>query len=175
MLYHASKTAGLNELKPCISTHGKPYVYAIRSKLMAILFGAPKDDFDLLMDAQNGKVILYECYPDALKTIYAGKSCSLYTVEETNFQEGMTGWDEEWVSSVPVAVREEKRIQDIYQQLMAEFQAGNCEIHFFEQSEEYLSFLRDELQERVDAFGIDQEYRKKDRRFIQYHNQLLHG
>lgn len=174
MLYHASKLHDLNELKPHISTHGKAYVYAIRSELMAMLFGTPKDDFDVLIDAENGKVVLHECYPDALKTVYEGKSCSLYTVEEANFQEGLTGWDEELVCSVPVTVQSEKRIEDIYKQLMAEVEKENCEIHFFERSEEYLSFLRDELQERVDAFGIDEEYRKKDSRFIKYHNQLLH-
>ena len=104
MLYHASYISGLKELKPQVSTHGKPYVYAIRSKLMAILFGTPKDDFDLLIDAKDGKAVLYECYPDAIKQVYSGKSCSLYTVAETDSQRGMTGWGEELVCSSPAKV-----------------------------------------------------------------------
>ena len=46
-------------------------------------------------------------------------------------------------------------------------------IHFFEPSEEYLSFLREELQERIDVFGISKEYMQQDIRFIRYHNRLL--
>lgn len=36
MLYHASKIAGLTELKPYVSTHGKGYVYAIRNGVTAL-------------------------------------------------------------------------------------------------------------------------------------------
>ncbi len=175
MLYHASHISGLKQLKPQVSTHGNPYVYAIRSKLMAILFGAPKDDFDLLIDAEDGKAVLYECYPDAVKRVYSGKGCSVYTVEESGFQAGMTGWEEELVCSTPVTVVSEENIADLYREIMKATEAGICEIHYFEQSETYLSFLRDELQERVDAFGISQEYRERDSRFVQYHNSLLNG
>lgn len=175
MLYHASHVADLKELIPQVSTHGKPYVYAIRSKLMAMLFGAPKDDFDLLIDVENEKAILYECYPDAVKKVYSENSCSIYTVEETGFQEGLTGWDEELVCPTAVEIISEETVKDIYEQLMLAVEEGYCEIHFYEQSEKYLSFLRDELQERVDAFGISQEYREHDSRFVQYHNALLNS
>lgn len=173
MLYHASHISGLKVLKPQVSTHGKAYVYAIKSKLMAMLFGAPKDDFDLLIDAEDGKPVLYECYPDAIKKVYSKKSCSLYTLEETGFLDGMTGWEEELVCASPVSVVREDIIEDIYAQLMLAAREGECRIHFFEPSKEYLSFLREELQERVDAFGITEEYRKQDVRFVRYHNRLL--
>ena len=55
MLYHASKQTGLKLLEPCSSTHGKAYVYAIRDPVTAVCFGAPKDDFDLMMDEADGK------------------------------------------------------------------------------------------------------------------------
>lgn len=175
MLYHASRISGLKELKPQVSTHGKPYVYAIRSKLMAILFGSPKDDFDLLIDVEDGKTVLYECYSDAIKQVYSGKSRSLYTVEETDFQKGMTGWDEELVCSSPVKVVWEEIIPDIYMEIMKATREGICEIYSYERSESYLPFLQDELQERVDTFEITAEYRKQDPRFVQYHNSLLNG
>lgn len=175
MLYHASQMTGLKELIPQVSTHGKPYVYAIRSRMMAMLFGTQKDDFDLLVDAENGKAILYECYPDAVKKVYSGKSCSIYSVEETGFQEGLTGWDEELVCPTSVAIVSEETVKDIHEQLMLAVEEGNCEIHFYERSEKYLSFLRDELQERVDTFGISREYREHDSRFVQYHNVLLNS
>ncbi len=175
MLYHASHISGLKELRPQVSTHGKPYVYAIRSKLMAMLFGTPKDDFDLLIDVEDGKAVLYECYPDAVKKVYSGKTCSLYTLEETGFLEGVTGWEEELVCSAPVQVVAEEKVDDIYGRIMDAVQENACEIHLYERSESYLSFLRDELQARVDAFGISEEYRNRDPRFVAYHNSLLSG
>lgn len=173
MLYHASCVSGLKILEPHVSTHKIPYVYAIRSKMTAMLFGAPKDDFDLLVDVENGKPVLYECYPDALKKVYSGKSCSMYTVEETGFLKGVTGWDEELVCPSPVHVVREEKIEDIYVQLMRAFQEKKCIIHFFEQDEAFQTFIREELQERIQAFGITEEYMMHDARFVQYHKQLL--
>lgn len=173
MIYHASQVKGLHTLTPQISTHGKAYVYGIRSKLMAMLFGAPKDDFDLLIDGEDGKPVLYECYPDAVKKVYSGKSCQMYTLDETGFLSGMTGWEEELVCPSPVTVLKEEKIEDIYAQLMLAVRDNQCRIRFFDESEAYLSFLREELQERVDAFGITQEYMDRDSRFTQYHNKLL--
>ncbi len=87
----------------------------------------------------------------------------------------MTGWDEELVCSSPAKVVLEENIPDIYMEIMKAIGEGICEIRSYERSEAYLSFLRDELQERVDAFGITEEYRKQDPRFVQYHNSLLNG
>lgn len=97
MLYHASNTAKLKTLTPHASTHGKAHVYAVKNRVTAVCFGASKDDFDVLVDEHDGKTVLHECYPDALKRIYAGKACSLYTVEEHGFVEGQTGWGAEMV------------------------------------------------------------------------------
>ncbi len=173
MLYHASDKAGLNRLMPAISTHGKPYVYAIGSKVMAMLFGAPKDDFDLLIDAEEGKPILFECYPGALKRMYSGKTCSVYQVKADGFLSNVTGWDEEWVNENPVDVEQEEIIGDIYGCILEAAQNGLCQIHEYEDSEAYLRFLRDELQERIEMFGLSEEWMNNDPRFAQYHNRLL--
>ncbi len=53
ILYHASCVAGLKELTPRASTHGEAYVYAIDNAVTALLFGAPKDDFDVLVDEEG--------------------------------------------------------------------------------------------------------------------------
>lgn len=59
MLYHVSQQSGLKELVPQMSTHGRKYVYAVNNRLTAILFGAPKDDFDILLDQEDGKPVIY--------------------------------------------------------------------------------------------------------------------
>ncbi len=130
MLYHASKISGLRELAPRPSTHGAEYVYAIRSRITAICFGAPKDDFDLLMDEVDGIPVLYECYPGAFQRIYAGKNCSLYKVSEEGFLEGQTGWDAELVCTSSVPVIREERINGIYSALREAAKQDLCVMSF---------------------------------------------
>ncbi len=154
MIYHASQQAGLKELIPQASTHGKKYVYAIRSRMTAILFGAPKSDFDLLMDELDGKPVIYECYPDALKRIYGGKFCSLYGLMEEGFLSDQTGWEPELVCEHPVPVLCEERIENIYEEIMISIQKGECIFHPYSEDEAYQQFLRDELSERSKDFGL---------------------
>ena len=173
MLYHASKQAGLKELRPQISTHGKAYVYAINSRLTALLFGAPKDDFDILMDESNGKPVIYECYPDALRKVYFEKSCSLYGIREDGFLAGQTGWAPELVCECAVPVVSEETIENIYAALMLAIQKGECTFHPYSEDAQYQAFLRDELSERVRQFGITEAQMQADPRFELYFNKLL--
>lgn len=157
MLYHASNIANLKILKPAVSTHGEAYVYAIKSRLTAMLFGAPKDDFDLLIDEVNGIPVVYECYPDALKKIYGGRACSIYHVSEEGFLEGKTGWDAELVNPMPVEVVLEEKIEDIYKSIIDAAEKKLCVINYYSENREYQDFLREELQERISAFGITED------------------
>ena len=128
MLYHASDTKGIKVLEPRASSHGVPYVYAIGDRLTSLLFGAPKDDFDLLIDEVDGVTVIYECYPDALEKIYEGKCCSLYTVSGETFESGVTGWDAELVSRVAVPVVKEEFITDIYRKIKKAAEKRNLNI-----------------------------------------------
>ena len=164
MLYHASKEKGLETLEPRVSTHGKAYVYAIRSRVAAVCFGAPKDDFDLLMDEEDGIVHLYECYPHAVEKIYGGKSCRLYEVGEEGFLSGMTGWDAELVCEAAVPVLREEYIRDIRSFLLQAQAQGKCVLHRYSQDGQYRSMLREELGERIRAFGLRDEDIQNDPR-----------
>lgn len=173
MLYHASKQAGLKELRPQVSTHGKAYVYAIKSRLTALLFGAPKDDFDILMDESNGTPVIYECYPKALKSVYGGKSCSLYGLSEDDFLTNQTGWAPELVCERVVPVVCEETIENIYEELIGAIQAGDCIFHPCSEDAQYQEFLRDELSERIREFGLTDAQMQADPRFELYFNRLL--
>ncbi|MBR6049940.1 MAG: hypothetical protein IKP68_01905 [Clostridia bacterium] len=173
MLYHASDTKGIKVLEPRASSHGVPYVYAIGDRLTSLLFGAPKDDFDLLIDEVDGVTVIYECYPDALEKIYKGKCCSLYTVSGETFESGVTGWDAELVSRVAVPVVKEEFITDIYRKIKKAAECGECKIHRYSTDPDYLDFLREELAERVRAFGKTDKEMDADERFRLYHNALL--
>jgi len=158
-----------------VSTHGEGYVYAIRDPLTALLFGAPKDDFDLLMDEEEGKVVLWECYPGALRRVYEGKRCSIYEVEETGFLSGQTGWEPEWVCRTPVKVQKETHIPDLYTAVTAAAQQGRCVIHEYSDDKAYRDFLREELSQRVADFGLTKEEMARDPRFRKYFPWLLQG
>lgn len=173
MLYHASKTPGLKTLLPRPSTHGKPYVYAIRGRLTALLFGASKDDFDLLMDEENGRPVVWECWPGALQKIYGGSQCSLYTVAEEGFLAGQTGWEPELVCETPVPVLAEECIPDLYASLLQARDAGECVLHPYSEDAAYQAFLREEIGERVAAFGLTKEQVSADERFVRWFFPLL--
>ena len=173
MLYHASEQAGIRELIPQISTHGKRYVYAMNSRLTALLFGAPKDDFDILVDEAEGKPVIHECYPDALQKVYRGKSCSLYEVREDGFLSGQTGWDSELVCEHSVPVAAEERIENIYDEIADAIQSGACAFHAHSKDAGYQDFLREELSERIRDFGLTDAQMNADPRFKLYFHELL--
>ena len=173
MLYHASQQAGIKELVPKISTHGKSYVYALNSRLTALLFGSPKDDFDILIDEADGKPVIHECYPNALKKVYSGKSCSIYEVREDGFLSGQTGWDSELVCERSVPVAAEERIKNIYDEIVDAVQSGACIFHAYSKDAGYQDFLRDELSERIRSFGITEAQMNADPRFKLYFDELL--
>lgn len=173
MLYHASRTPGLTVLEPRVSTHGKAYVYAVDSAVTALLFGAPKDDFDLLTDEQNGVPVVWECRPDALRAVYAGRSCSLYTVAEDGFLAGRTGWAPERVCETPVRVAGEERIPDLYEWLAAAQRRGVCVLHRFRADAEYHAFLLEEFRERVAAFGLTERAARADARLAPFWDELF--
>lgn len=171
MLYHASKERGLKYLEPHVSTHGKSFVYAVRNKITAILFGAPKDDFDLLIDEIDGIPHLYECYPYAAETIYSGKSCSLYAVSEKGFISNETGWDPELVCENAVPVIQEENIRDIFSYLSNAAARDKCVIHRYSDEHQYQCMLREELGERISCFGLNEEDIKKDPRLARFADQ----
>lgn len=149
MLYHASPTAGLRVLQPRPSAHGRAYVYAIRGRAAALAFGAPWDDFDFLMDEEQGVPSLYECYPGALAARYQRRGCSLYTLPETGFLQGVTGWAPEWVCPEPVPVAEEQAVPDLYAALLAEQAAGRLALYPYSESPERKAMVARHLVDRL--------------------------
>ena len=46
------------------------------------------------VDAE-GKPVIWECCPGAFQKVYQGKGCSVYEVDDSGFQSGVTGWEPE--------------------------------------------------------------------------------
>ncbi len=171
MLYHISQTSGLKILKPHRSTHQKAYVYAIENLVTGLLFGAKQDDFDFVIDTgEDGIPIIFECYPEAFQTIYRGKSCSIYEVEESGFQRGMTSWSPELVCEYEVPVISETVVSDLYQRLCEEERAGRLIIHRYEFCETYRQKIANHVVDRIFRFDLDLlAYQKQDERFATHY------
>ncbi len=173
MLYHVSKTTGLTVLEPQVSTHGKAYVYAIEDLITGLLFGAKKDDFDFLLNTtQNGLPEIFECYPDAFRSIYQGKSCSVYELKEDGFLRGMTSWTPELVCETPVTIEQEIAVPDLYHRLLQAEADGQLIIHRYRQDPEYKAFISRHIVDRLIRFHA-LDYIKTDTRFQNYFGKII--
>lgn len=175
MVYHVSSKAGLKTIQPHVSTHKKAYVYAVDNMVTGMLYGAKHDDFDFIIDTdEKDTPIIYECYPDALKKVYQGKSCSVYVVDDQEFQRGVTSWEPELVSENAVKVKREIVIDDLYQQLLIEEQNGTLKIFRYEFCDEYRKVIASHITDRLFRFEIDlNTCMEKDVRFAVYYKGII--
>lgn len=175
MLYHVSPVAGIQTLEPHLSSHGTPYVYAIANRSVGLVFGVHKDDFDFLIATDDdGVTELAECYPGALERIYRGHACSVYTVDEADFQRGKTGWTQELVCSHAVPVLGEERVPDLYAALLAEEKQGRLRIQRYQANPEYRQRIARHVVDRIIRFGVDVDtIAARDERFSTYFAALL--
>lgn len=170
MLYHISKTTGLKVLTPHISTHKKPYVYAIENVVTGLLFGAPHDDFDFIISEKNGIPLIMECYPNAFQTIFKDKSCSIYEISEEGFLRGMTTWTPELVSENEVTVVREISVDDLYLRLLDEESKGNLIIRRYEDNADYKRIISEHIVDRLIRFGV---LHTEDERLRKYYGRLI--
>ena len=177
MLYHVSPNAGLKTLYPHVSSHKKAYVYAIESFVTGLLFGVKMDDFDFdISTDENGIPTVYECYPDAFKNIYQGKSCSVYVVDDEGFQRGLTSWSEELVCDTEVAVQNEIIVGDLYERLIEEESLGNIKICRYEFNDAYRKKISAHVVDRFIRFDVDlHNCLKQDIRFSTHYKRIIEG
>lgn len=155
MVYHVFATPGLSVLTPRVSSHGKPYVYAIESLTTGLLFGAKHDDFDFLLDlSDHGIPELYECYPGAFRSVYQGKRCCVYELKEEGFRRGMTSWSPELVCETQVVPERELLIDDLYRRLLEEQENGNLLLHPYTDTPEYRKLISSHIVDRLIRFDI---------------------
>lgn len=175
MLYHVSPVAGLKSLVPKVSTHGRAYVYAIENMVTGLIFGAKHDDFDFHISTDaHDRPLLCECYPDALRTVYQGKGCSVYAVGNEGFERGRTSWEPELVSEHEVPVQEETVVPDLYERLLAEEVQGRLTIRRYERTDEYRRFIAAHIVDRIIRFDIDLNHIvESDPRFATHYRPII--
>lgn len=173
MVYHVSGVSGLKVLKPHVSTHGKAWVYAIENLVTGLLFGIRHDDFDFqIVTDENGRPILCECYPNAFESVYRGRGCSVYELDDKDFMKGMTSWKPELVCDHEVQVLNEIPVEDIYERLLAEESQGSLVIHRYQEDAAYKRRISEHIVDRLIRFDAMQHL-ETDKRFQKYYKRLI--
>ena len=140
--YHCSPTPGLTLLEPRPPEfNNKPQaVYLAELFPMALLYGI--HNFEYAYGFTKEKALYYsEYFPDALKTLYAGKSASVYLCAPGETQGTRIPF--EALSFTPVKVLEEIQVPDLYEALLEQERLGTIAIHrYADHSQAHLNWIR---------------------------------
>jgi len=120
VVYHASRTKGLTEIRCNSSTHGESYVYAAKDVVHSALFlSCLGGDLTCQIGCEDEISTITERYPGAFKERYLGTSGSIYLLNGKDFVEGKTGWDVEVIATTNQSVLNEIVVEDVYTYLMS--------------------------------------------------------
>ena len=117
---------------------------------------------------------LFFVYPDALKSVFQGKHCSVYLLEENGFQRNKTSWSAELVCENEVQVVDEIVIDDLYSRLLDEESNERLIIHRYEYCAEYRKIISNQIVDRLIRFEIDlNSITEIDSRFSKYYKAIV--
>ena len=116
--YHGSPVGGLNELKPFLSEHGKPYIYFSSSPIVALLYAVkpvpkPFSFYPYGFD-KNGNVVYSEYFKNAFFRLYNGKVGYLYECSHLENADNPTNINCAYTCTEPVKVDKVTLIPNLY-------------------------------------------------------------
>ena len=175
ILYHASPVSGLTELTPHISNHGKPLVYfADRRESVLVYLSNPvelhcrrtgfvwNDPFEKFAPygfSPEGKPVIEECYPDALRDTYAGISGWIYTAKPENCRplEGIPG---AYCCETAVKITGREFIPDAFAAILQAEQDGLLLLRRYEEhSPEKLQWIAKTVRQEYENAASHLDYR----------------
>lgn len=126
--YHCSPTAGITVLQPKKpASFEKPAgVYMTTLLPMGLMYGVQNYEYTYGY-TREGQIYLEEYFPDALETLYRGKSASLYLCDPGNVS--TTRIPNEVICDSAVPVIQETRIPDVCEALLEQERLGTLVIH----------------------------------------------
>ena len=140
--YHCSPTPGLKVLQPRKpESFKKPAAVYLTTLLpMALMYGIRNYEYTYGY-TREGQIYLDEYFPNALETLYRGKSASLYICAPNETKS--TKIPNEIVSFTEVPVLQEVRIPDVCEALLEQERLGTLVIHrYHELSDKKLEWIR---------------------------------
>lgn len=157
--YHGSPVGGLNELKPFLSEHQKPYIYFSSSPVVALLYAVkpvpkPFSFYPYGFD-KNGAVIYSEYFENAFFHLYNGKTGYLYECKHLDNTDNPTEINCAYACSEPVKPDKVIEISDLY----TYFKDQESKKRFFikrrkDISEKEMRFVYDELKKDIDNYDL---------------------
>ena len=117
-LYRGTKISGLKVMKPSLVNHDKPYVYATTDKIEAIIYSVKGGNYNytnIYGYDDKGNRCLIERKKNCLERIY-NTTGRYYVLDDTSFKKHneLGVGDNEYVSSVPVKVIKEVKIDNVW-------------------------------------------------------------
>ena len=147
--FHCSPATGLTVLEPRqpVSFDKPARVYMTTLLPMALMYAVRNYEYTYGY-TKEGQIYLEEYFPNALETLYRGKSASLYLCDPDSAES--TRIPNEAVSETAVTVIRETHIPDALEALLEQERLGALVIHrYHELSERKLDWIR-----KVEADGI---------------------
>jgi len=153
MFYHASKTAGITNLTPHISNHGKPLVYLSEKRQNVLVYlsnavekhcrevgfehNKPYKKWGSYGFTKEGILRLEEYYPNAIIDTYKGESGYIYSVENFRYKKQ---------DDIPYAVIAENEvpvtgceyIPDAYVAILESAERGEIILQKFSENSQYM-------------------------------------
>ncbi len=172
--YHGSPVGGLNELKPFLSEHGKPYVYFSSSPIVALLYAVkpvPKPfGFYPYGFEKNGAVVYSEYFENAFFRLYNGKVGYLYECVHLENTDNPTNINCVCTCSDPIKVSKVTEISNLYSYFKEQESKGLFLIKQREKvSEKEMQFVFDELKKDIISHNLCKFPKHAMSVFIQEH------
>ena len=132
-LYRGTRLSGLKVMRPSLVNHDKPYVYATSDKIEAIIYSVKGGNFNytnIYGYDDNGNRCLIERKKNCLERIY-NTTGRYYVLDDTSFKKHneLGVGDNEYVSSVPVKVIEEVKIDNVWDYFKKLESSGSLKIY----------------------------------------------
>lgn len=157
--YHGSPIGGIDELKPFLSEHGKPYIYFATNPLVALLYAVkpvpkPFSFYPYGFD-KNGNVIYSEYFENAFYELYKGKSGYLYECNNLKNTEKPTQINCAYTCTDAIKVDRVTEISDLYAFYKEQEEKGLFEVKKrAEISEREINFVLDELRKDIEKYDL---------------------
>ena len=176
MYYHASQTADIKVLEPRVSNHNKPLIYMStkRENVLVYLSNAIEKCCKEKGFVHEGKwhkwgsygftsegiLSLEEYYPNALEDTYKGVSAYIYYAERMPSLVEDIQISNAVATTEPVPVDGCEIVSDAYEEIMKAAEAGLIKlVHYEEQTEKKLNWIRNIMQSEYDGAVNEPEYR----------------
>lgn len=130
MLYHGTRTEGLNIIKANAASHttSEKVAYFTEDRCYALICCRNRNENFVTMGlGEDGKQHYFERFPNQLRILYSGKQGYLYLTEKTERLIKVKGHT--WESKTDVPVCQCEVIEDLYSEILKEEEMGKLIIH----------------------------------------------